>query len=101
MIVSVMDRLDLAGIVMVTAPLTSLLDLGMSCGLHCWIFVGLLFSSVISLLSKLSSYWMHTNKMEKAPNKRNALAGLMDDVFVKIISPLYNRTVQFIRAQVQ
>jgi hypothetical protein len=51
-----MDRLDLARIVMVTAPLTSLLDFGMSCGLHYWIFVGLFSSLVISLLSKLSSY---------------------------------------------
>ena len=43
--------------------------LGMSCGLHCWIFVGLFF-----LFSDLI-----TNEMEEAPNKRNALASLTDD----------------------
>ena len=28
---------------------------------------------------------MHIDEMEEAPNKRNALASLMDDVFVKIL----------------
>jgi hypothetical protein len=36
---------------------------------------------VISLLSKLS-----TNEMEEAPNKRNALASLMDDAIVEIVT---------------
>jgi hypothetical protein len=40
---------------------------------------------MISLLSKLSSYYRHNDKMEEAPNKRNALANLMDDVFVEIL----------------
>jgi hypothetical protein len=43
LIVSVMNTLDLARIVMVTAALTSLLYFGMSCGLHYWIFIGLFF----------------------------------------------------------
>ena len=60
----------------------------MSCGLHWWIFVGLFSSSVISLLSKLSSYCMHTDKMEEASNKRNVLASLMDNVFVEIVRRL-------------
>ena len=55
----------------------------MSCGLHRWIFVRLFSSSVISLLSKLSSYYMHTDEMEDAPNKRNVLASLMDDAIVE------------------
>jgi hypothetical protein len=37
---------------------------------------------VISLLSKLSSYYMHIDEMEEAPNKRNTLVSLIDDVFV-------------------
>ena len=40
---------------------------------------------MISLLSKLSSYFMHTDKMEEAPNKRNLLASLMDNVFIEIL----------------
>jgi hypothetical protein len=52
-----MDILYLARIIVVKAPLTSLLDFSMSCELHCWIFVGLFSTSMISLLSKLSSYY--------------------------------------------
>jgi hypothetical protein len=66
---------------------------GMSYGLHWWIFVGLFSSSVISLLSKLSSYCMHTDKIEEAPNKMNALASLMDDVFVEILHRLPARSL--------
>ena len=40
---------------------------------------------MISLLSKLSSYCMHTNEMEEAPNKRNALASLTDGTVVEIL----------------
>jgi hypothetical protein len=69
------------------------LHFGMSYGLYWWIFVRLFSSSVISLLSKLSSYYMHTNEMEVTPNKRNTLASLMDDVFVKILCHLPTRSL--------
>ena len=65
----------------------------MSCGLHRWIFVELFSTIVISLLSKLSSYCMHTNKMEEAPNKMNTLASLMDNVFVEILRRLPARSL--------
>jgi hypothetical protein len=48
---------------------------------------------VISLLSKLSSYYMHTDEMEVTPNKRNTLASLMDDVFVEILCRLPTRSL--------
>ena len=48
---------------------------------------------MISLLSKLSSYCMHIDEMEEAPNKRNALASLMDDVFVEILCRLPVRSL--------
>jgi hypothetical protein len=48
---------------------------------------------VISLLSKLSSYYMHTDEMEEVPNKRSALASLMDDVFVEILRRLLARSL--------
>ena len=58
-----------------------------------WIFIGLFSSSVISLLSKLSSYYMHTDEMEEAPNKRNTLASLMDDVYLEILRRLPARSL--------
>jgi hypothetical protein len=36
---------------------------------------------------------MHNEKMEEAPNKRNALASLMDDVFVEILCYLPARSL--------
>ena len=51
---------------------TSLLDL-------CWIIF--LFSDLI------------TEEMEEAPNKRNALASLTDDIVVKILRRLLARSV--------
>ena len=70
-----MDRLDLARMVMVIGPLTSLLDFGMSCGLHCWIIF--LFSD---LITEQALILLHADEMEEAPNKRNALASLTDNV---------------------
>ena len=63
----------------------------MSCGLQWWIFVGLFSSSVISLLSKLSSYY--TDEMGEAPNKWNALASLTDDAIVEILHRLPVRSL--------
>jgi hypothetical protein len=36
---------------------------------------------------------MHTDETEEVPNKRNALASLMDDVFVKILHRLPARSL--------
>ena len=52
---------------------TSLMDL-------CWIIF--LFSDVIT---EEALNVLHTDEMEEAPNKRNALASLVDDVVVKIV----------------
>jgi hypothetical protein len=55
---------------------TSLMDLY-------WIIF--LFSD---LITKQALILLHTDEMEEAPNKRNALANLMDDVFVEILHRL-------------
>jgi hypothetical protein len=55
---------------------TSLMDLY-------WIIF--LFSD---LIAKQALILLHTDEMEEAPNKRNALANLMDDVFVEILHRL-------------
>ena len=46
----------------------------------CWIIF--LFSD---LITEQDLILLHIDKMEEAPNKRNALASLMDDVFVEIL----------------
>jgi hypothetical protein len=40
------------------------------------------------LITKQALILLHTDEMEEAPNKRNALANLMDDVFVEILHRL-------------
>jgi hypothetical protein len=60
---------------------TSLMDL-------CWIIF--LFSD---LITEQALILLHTDKMEEASNKRNALASLMDDVFVEILYRLPARSL--------
>ena len=55
---------------------TSLMDL-------CWIIF--LFSD---LITEEALILLHTEEMEEAPNKRNALASLMDDAIVEILHRL-------------
>ena len=52
---------------------TSLMDL-------CWIIF--LFSD---LITEQALILLHTDEMEEAPNKRNALASLVDNVVVEIL----------------
>ena len=49
----------------------------------CWIIF--LFSDVIT---EEALNVLHTDEMEEAPNKRNALASLMDDAVVEILHHL-------------
>jgi hypothetical protein len=58
------------------ASWTSLMDL---------YWITFLFSD---LITKQALILLHTDEMEEAPNKRNALANLMDDVFVEILHRL-------------
>ena len=60
---------------------TSLMDL-------CWIIFLL-----SDLITEEALIVLHTNEMEEAPNKRNALASLMDDVFVEILHCLPIRSL--------
>ena len=60
---------------------TSLLDL-------CWIIF--LFSDLITEQARIL---LHTDEMEEAPNKRNTLANLMDDVVVEILRRLPTRSL--------
>ena len=60
---------------------TSLMDL-------CWIIFLL-----NDLITKEALIVLHTNEMEEAINKRNALANLMDDVFVEILRCLPARSL--------
>ena len=60
---------------------TSLLDL-------CWIIF--LFSD---LITEQALILLHIDKMEEAPNKRNALASLTDDAIVEILRCLPTRSM--------
>ena len=60
---------------------TSLLDL-------CWIIF--LFSD---LITEQALILLHTDKMEEAPNKRNALASLTEDVVFEILRRLPTRSL--------
>ncbi|XP_066358128.1 putative F-box protein At3g19560 [Miscanthus floridulus] len=54
----------------------------------CWVIF--LFSD---LITKEALIVQHTDKMEKAPNKRNALASLMEDVVFRILHRLPARSL--------
>ena len=54
----------------------------------CWIIF--LFSD---LITDQALILLHIDKMEEAPNKRNALASLMDDVIVEILRHLPARSL--------
>ena len=61
---------------------TSLMDL-------CWIIFLL-----SDLITKQALILLHAHdEMEEAPSNRNALASLMDDVFVEILRPLPARSL--------
>ena len=45
------------------------------------------------LITEQALILLHTDEMEEAPNKRNALASLMDDVFVEILHRLPTRSL--------
>ena len=60
---------------------TSLIDL-------CWIIF--LFSD---LITKEALLVLHTDEMEEAPNKRNALASLLEDVIFEILHHLPARSL--------
>ena len=60
---------------------TSLMDL-------CWIIF-----LISDLITEEALIVLHTNEMEEAPNKRNTLASLMDDVFVEILHHLPARSL--------
>ena len=60
---------------------TSLMDL-------CWIIFLL-----NDLITKEALIVLHTNEMEEAPNKRNALASLTGDVILEILRRLLARSL--------